>query len=641
MVAAEQWSVNLNGADGSRTVNSGRCFTTCCTVRPQACITEYSAASETLAPLFLSPYNVKRGLPLHFQSEHRARPSQPRVARRFREVFVQGQLGQRLVADLIREIAHKNASGLLRLSRAKAIKALFFDSGVPVYAISNLSHEQLEARLVETGLATEEQIDHARRQADKPYRIPSTLVEMGLLTDTQMRKLVRDLVMEIIRSLFEWTEGDYGFDPKIRAAHDVTLEMTTADILLEGGRHVAGIPKVADSLAPPEGVVVPAQTRTVSLESGKLAPMESYVLSRIESATSIGEVGSLTGVPELDAHRSVCALVAAGFLKVAGRETDASSEEQEIDAEAMERLVEDVERRLHFYASADHYEVLGLSRQSTTAEIKASYYHLAKKLHPDRHHHSEQNELRSQLETLFAHITQAYDTLTDPAQRAAYDARIGRSPNHQPAAPTKFSRGVKIEAASAQRHVPTQSNGSGERNATISGAASSEPQPQASSESATAEAPQATLTTISNPAQTAEQYYNQGRAFFEKKHYHGAVHMLREAIKLDPSRAPYHFHLGMALVRNPRTRHEAEVHLTKAAELDPYNAQIRIRLGQLYKEVGLAKKSDNYFREALSLDPNNRVAKLEVQANAKGLVAQARSIWKSDVGGFAKKIFKK
>jgi curved DNA-binding protein CbpA len=457
-----------------------------------------------------------------------------------------------------------------------------------------------------------------------------------------MRKLVRDLVMEIIRSLFEWTEGDYGFDPKIRAAHDVTLEMTTADILLEGGRHVAGIPKVADSLAPPDGVVLPAKTRAaVSLDSGKLAPMESYVLSRIESATSIGEVGSLTGVPELDAHKSVCALVAAGFLKVAGREPDASSEEQEIDAESMERLVEDVERRLHFYAAADHYEVLGLSRQSTTAEVKASYYHLAKKLHPDRHHHSEHNELRSQLETLFAHITQAYDTLTDPVQRAAYDERLKRSPNQQAGSPIKVSRGVKVEAASAQRLVPAgSSNGSGELNATISRLTSGETQPQAG-ESPTDEAPQTTLTAISHPAQTAEQFYNQGRALFEKKHYHGAVHMLREAVKLDPSRAPFHFHLGMALVRNPRTRHEAEVHLARAAELDPYNVQIRIRLGQLYKEVGLAKKSVNYFREALSLDPENRVAKLEVQANAKGLVSQARSIWKSDVGGFAKKIFKK
>jgi tetratricopeptide (TPR) repeat protein len=117
--------------------------------------------------------------------------------------------------------------------------------------------------------------------------------------------------------------------------------------------------------------------------------------------------------------------------------------------------------------------------------------------------------------------------------------------------------------------------------------------------------------------------------------------MLREAVKLDPSRAPYHFHLGMALVRNPRTRHEAEEHLSKAAELDPYNVQIRVKLGLLYKEVGLTKKSNNYFKEALSLDPDNRVAKHEVESKAAGAAARVRSIWKSDVGGIAKKIFKK
>jgi curved DNA-binding protein CbpA len=549
---------------------------------------------------------------------------------------VQGQLGERLVADLIREIGHTNASGLLRVSRAKAIKALFFDSGVPVYAISNLSHEQLEHRLVEERIATEAQIESAKRQADKPYRIPSTLVDMGVLADAQMRKLVRDLVMEIISSLFEWPDGDYVFDPKIRAAHDVTLEMTTVDILLEGARHAAVISQIADLLAPPDGVVVRAKARTVAQDSGKLAPLESYVLSRIESATSISEVGPVTGIPESDAHRAVCALVAAGFLKVLGRDRDVSSEEQEIDAEAMERLREDVARRLHFYTSADHYEVLGLSRQATTAEVKAAYYHLAKKFHPDRHRHSEQGELQTQLETLFALITQAYDTLTDAAQRAAYDDRIRKSPSSSSQA--KASAAIKIDSP-PQRPLAGQPNGNGELPASTTQAASNGPQPQAPAQSAPGESAQASRSGVGSSAQVAEQFYNQGRALFEKKQYHGAVHMLREAVKLDSSRAPYHFHLGMALVRNPRTRHEAEEHLSRAAELDPYNAQIRVKLGLLYKEVGLAKKSNNYFKEALSLDPDNRIAKREFQPT--GLAAQAKSIWKSDVSGIAKKIFKK
>jgi Flp pilus assembly protein TadD len=139
----------------------------------------------------------------------------------------------------------------------------------------------------------------------------------------------------------------------------------------------------------------------------------------------------------------------------------------------------------------------------------------------------------------------------------------------------------------------------------------------------------------------AEHYYQQGRARFERKEYHAAVHLLREAIKLDPTRAPYHYHLGIALIRNPRTRREAELHLAKAAELEPYNAQIRVKLGMLYKEAGLTKRAEQYFRAALQLDPDNRVARREAGFNASNSKAEATSIWKADVGTIAKRIFKK
>ena len=116
--------------------------------------------------------------------------------------------------------------------------------------------------------------------------------------------------------------------------------------------------------------------------------------------------------------------------------------------------------------------------------------------------------------------------------------------------------------------------------------------------------------------------------------------MLREAIKLDPSRPAYHFHLGVALIRNPRARREADEHLAKAAELDPYNAQIRVKLGLIYKEAGLPKKAESYFRSALQLDPDNRAARREV--SGKNVPKSPdQSIWKSDIGTIAKRIFKK
>ncbi len=70
--------------------------------------------------------------------------------------------------------------------------------------------------------------------------------------------------------------------------------------------------------------------------------------------------------------------------------------------------------------------------------------------------------------------------------------------------------------------------------------------------------------------------------------------------------------LGGFLVRNQRVRHEAERHLMKAAELDPSNSEIKLKLGSLYKDAGLDQKSEQYFYEALMLDANCELAKLEL-----------------------------
>jgi hypothetical protein len=59
-------------------------------------------------------------------------------------------------------------------------------------------------------------------------------------------------------------------------------------------------------------------------------------------------------------------------------------------------------------------------------------------------------------------------------------------------------------------------------------------------------------------------------------------------------------------------RREAERHLLKADELDPSNPEIKLKLGTLYKEASLDQKAQQYFHEALMLDGNNELAKLEL-----------------------------
>jgi len=66
-------------------------------------------------------------------------------------------------------------------------------------------------------------------------------------------------------------------------------------------------------------------------------------------------------------------------------------------------------------AKRDYYEVLGVSRDAGEAELKKSYRRLAMTHHPDR------NEGDQDSETKFKEAKEAFEILSDPRKRSAYD----------------------------------------------------------------------------------------------------------------------------------------------------------------------------------------------------------------------------
>ena len=76
-------------------------------------------------------------------------------------------------------------------------------------------------------------------------------------------------------------------------------------------------------------------------------------------------------------------------------------------------------------AKKDYYEVLDVARNATDEEIKKAYRKLAMKYHPDR------NQDNPSAEEKFKEVKEAYEMLSDPDKRAAYDqyGHAGVDPN--------------------------------------------------------------------------------------------------------------------------------------------------------------------------------------------------------------------
>ncbi|PIA16142.1 DnaJ-domain-containing protein [Coemansia reversa NRRL 1564] len=90
------------------------------------------------------------------------------------------------------------------------------------------------------------------------------------------------------------------------------------------------------------------------------------------------------------------------------------------DETAAEAQLRDMEREWEAQASGslDYYAVLNVSRQATDEEVRDSYKRMSRRFHPDRHHDSEKRECAQRQ---FHDIHRAYEVLTDPRSRMAYD----------------------------------------------------------------------------------------------------------------------------------------------------------------------------------------------------------------------------
>jgi curved DNA-binding protein CbpA len=208
--------------------------------------------------------------------------------------------------------------------------------------------------------------------------------------------------------------------------------------------------------------------------------------------------------------------------------------------------------------------VLEVGRLATIDEIKNAYHALARRFHPDRFHQSN-TQLRARVESAFARIAHAYETLSDQIRRADYDAK----------------RSSKPAATSAPKAAPARdSNGakqSSERGRT--------------------------------DAARAETSFQHGLDALKRDRPDEAIRFLAEAAMLSPREARYRAHYGHALIRQSNTRRIAETELQAALSIEPENANYRVMLAELYKSLGLQKRAEGELERALAVDPRNEAAR--------------------------------
>jgi curved DNA-binding protein CbpA len=487
---------------------------------------------------------------------------------------MKAQLSEHPLAELISEIAAKKLSGALRVERERVKAAIYFEAGELTYATTNLRNYRLAEYFIKHTLASPEQISQTM-DPGSDFALAATLLANGVVNQPSLDNVINEQVADVLRLVLLWLDGEWEFDSRARLNEQPGVAVPIGQLLLESARRMdveftaSRFPNGHESVSP-----VPVPPNGIGLSSS-----EGFMLSRLEAATELGDLAALSGQSEPDALRTIYGLVLAGFLQrefwqpafksgpprsIKPDATKASVPKEAPaprpplpERDAKEELNEFLER---VSRATNHYEVLDVPTFAEVSEIRHAYHALARRFHPDRFHDLAGTTTHARLESVFARITQANETLTNRDVRANYDAKV----------------------AALKTRTGAQAKGGTGDGRTESGV------------------PENIL---------AEKEFQKGVAALNSSLVNEGISALAEAVRLAPHQARYRAYYGRALASQQRTRRLAEVELQAAIKLDASNGSYRVMLAALYRDLGFTRRAVSELERALALDSQNREAR--------------------------------
>ena len=486
---------------------------------------------------------------------------------------MRGLLSEQPLAELIREISAKRLSGRLQVQQNRVSIASYFKDGKFQYAAASARSLRLREYLIKSALLSEQQAP--------PTNIPdlqlaASLVAKNLIQPKALREIQLKQVADVLKPALLWTAGTWEFDARAHLNEPVDLDFDPTMLFLEVGRRLAS--DFAASRFPSEKEVLSLGASSPD-SMNLLQPKEGFILSRLDRAIPLNDLVAISGLPEPEALHIIYALALSGYIDREGwlnafsgvdepkrrQATRIQKQSVQVAAQTVPPIEEDeIHKFLERVQSAStHYEVLAIANDASAAELKQAYYDLARCYHPDRFRRKRDIPEQGRLESAFARITQAYETLREPATRARYDSKLAAAARAHSSHPSSHASGSTTHGASANDSL----------------------------------------------RQRAEGHFRDGLAALKSGDIKAATSSFGSAARAFPNDARYHAFYGNALSQNEANRRLAEAELQAAVKLEPENADYRIMLAQLYKSLGFSLRARAEAERVLAATPSHQGAK--------------------------------
>jgi tetratricopeptide (TPR) repeat protein len=415
--------------------------------------------------------------------------------------------------------------------------------------------------------------------------------------------LARAAARERLLEALAWPEASCAFTEGAAEGNDPPLQLATEEVLAEAAQGVKDSALILAALGDLDRILGlafdPSKPKNLTL-----TPTEGYILSRIDGTLSAREVLQLVPLEASETERGLFTLLIGGlieYLPLPGRPAAKPDEaatpppptpetpnpetptpprgQPSLTAlspqqlEAQRREIEDAYRTK--VGNRNHFEVLELERAADAAAVKAAYFRLAKRFHPDSYREQGMEDLRDKLKGVFVRLSEANEVLGNPHKRGDYESTLPRRtfdpPRAGPPAAPSPSRSTSPSVPGWAEPSPTEEE---------------------------------TTTRGDEALARAEAFVAEGK-------YWDAIQALETNLgglagrRLQKARLL----LARAYAKNPKWLRRAEEAAQKVTKDDPGNPDAYLVLASVYRTGGLESRASAMYRKVLELQPHNKEAR--------------------------------
>ncbi len=470
-----------------------------------------------------------------------------------------GNLKNNSYGELLFGLFKENFTGRLIIDSFSDRAIFSFLNGEPVDIKFNRIQFTLGRMLLRRGIIDEETyLKSMEYMSEKNIRHGDALVEMGVVTPSTVVEMIEQQYLDKLMFFFSKVSGNY-LIINTDVQFSIHPRVDIFELIYKGVMQYSPPKYLTDKFLPyRKSYVALLENFTIHKNSFPFSEREGDVLSNLESAPELIDVIENTSLDLSHVLKIFEILLCCNmiqFVDLKEKALDISKWTQPKMLELKNRIIDDYRS----FKERNYYEVLGVTKDSTDAEIKKRYLEMVKNYHPDKYNHlGLSKDLMGRVNEIFQLIQTAYETLSNNELRKNYDAIINSS--------------IVNEAMKKSSDIIN-----------------------------------------------AEIAFKKGEFLFKRKNYREAEGYFRTAVQLYDREPEYLVYLAVTLMfiqnkKGEERLNESKSLLERAVYINPYYDRGFYYLGVLYKLMNKPKEALLYFKKAVEINPDNKEAILELKS---------------------------